>query len=76
MTPTEFTALAARTRLRPRAIALARAVLVDSLTPTQAAQAVGADRQEAHRAAARIRAELARDGVCPACGRALTENHA
>jgi len=54
MTESEFESAIAGTRLQPRAAALARAVLVDGLTQSEAARAAGVTRQTANAAVERV----------------------
>ena len=71
MTPEEFDALVATTRLRPTAANMARRVFVDGLSAAAAAREAGRTRSEASRAVGIIRAAEAARLACPKCGRAL-----
>lgn len=71
MIPLDFDRLAAATSLGPRSISLARRILVDGLTVADAAREANCTRQQASRAAQRIRRALLAETVCPGCGRPL-----
>ena len=70
MTPEEFDAIAATTRLRTTAANMARRVFVDGLSAADAAREAGRTRSEASRAVGIIRAAEAARLACPKCGRA------
>ena len=69
MTPEEFDAIAATTRLRAKAANMARRVFVDGLSAAAAAREAGRTRSEASRAVGIIRAAAAARLACPKCGR-------
>ena len=69
MTPEEFDALAATTRLRATAANMARRVFVDGLSAAASAREAGRTRSEASRAVGIIRAAEAAMLACPKCGR-------
>lgn len=65
MTPDQFTAAAARTRLQERKLAAARRVLVDGLGKAEAGREVGLQRGEVWDAVARIEREHKDIVGCP-----------
>ena len=69
MTPEEFDALAATTRLRATAANMARRVFVDGLSAAAAAREAGRTRSEASRAVGIIRAAEGARLWCPTCGK-------
>ena len=69
MTTADFDRLAARTRMRPASLRMARRILVDGLSAAAAGREVGKSRALASRAEWRVRAEAAQAGACPTCGR-------
>ena len=69
MTPEEFDAIAANTRLRATAANMARRVFVDGLSAASAAREAGRTRSEASRAVGIIRAAEGAMLACPKCGR-------
>lgn len=71
MTPAEFDRLAAKTSLKPRALGMARRILVDGLSVADAAREAGRTKQEASRAKKRVEQRAQDEHVCPACKRPL-----
>ena len=71
MLPADFDRLAARTRLRPASLRMARRILVDGLSAAAAGREVGKTRVLASRAEWRIRALAVEEQSCPTCGRPL-----
>lgn len=64
MNNADFDRLAARTRMRATARAMARRILVDGLSAAAAGREVGRSRDLASKAAKRIRAEELREQEC------------
>lgn len=60
-----FARLAARTKLTPASLRMARAVLVEGIGPAEAARREGVTRQRAFNAAARLLRELRNEGGYP-----------
>lgn len=71
MLPTEFARLAARTRMRPGSLRMARRILVDGLSAAAAGRECGKSRALASRAEWCIRALALQEQSCPQCGRPL-----
>lgn len=71
MTPADFDRLAAKTSLKPRALGMARRILVDGISAAQAGREAGRTRSEASRAEWRIRTEALHEHICPTCHRPL-----
>lgn len=65
MTHDEFDRYASRTRMQPRSLEIARAVLVSGQTMAQAAREAGVSHQTAREAVARILREYRADGGYP-----------
>lgn len=72
LTPEQFARLAARTRLKERARAAARMVLVDGQNPSAVARATGYGRETVRAAAARVLREWRIETGAPAGWEVLT----
>jgi phage terminase small subunit len=65
MTPDQFDRFANKTRLKERARGMARSVLVDGLTATEAARKARLSRESARASAARVMREVRAEGGYP-----------
>ena len=60
-----------RPRMGPVALGMARRILVDDVPVVDAAREAGRTKQEASRAAQRVRRRALAEHICPACHRPL-----